>query len=188
MVNRLFGGLVIGYAIVAAAPKPFAPWLDASMELIGFTLLCAAAFGRVWCLTFAAGNKDWILLTEGPYSVVRNPLYLFSVVGAIGFGLVTENLWLVCVLVAYCAFNYPITVAREERHLRAIFGSDYVAYSQRVPRWFPKFRLYRDPERFVLHPARVRRSILYSTGYLWGYLLWDALEKLRALGPLHQWH
>ena len=186
-INRVFGILVVFYVLVAAPPNVFAPWVNVSAELLGLVMLCVAAFGRLWSLTFAAGNKDRLLVTEGPYSIVRNPLYIFGAIGAIGFGLAAENPWLVAVLIVFCAAYYPITVKREEKHLLKVFGPEYRRYRYRVPRWVPNFGQYHEPETLVVHPARIRAGIVYAMGYMWAFLLWDALEEFRETGILHTW-
>jgi len=186
-VSRAFGLLVVSYVLVAAPPNVFPSWVDVTAELLGLVLLCVASFGRLWCLTFAAGKKDRTLLTIGPYSIVRNPLYIFGVVGAIGFGLAAENPWLIVVLAVFCAVYYPLTVAREEKHLQTVFGAAYSAYCGHVPRWIPRLDLYHEPEMLIIHPAKIRGGILYAMGYLWAFLLWDAIEEFREAGVLHTW-
>jgi protein-S-isoprenylcysteine O-methyltransferase Ste14 len=185
--SRLAAAVVGVYVLLVAPPKIGPPWLGESMELTGFVLLVAAAFGRIWCLTYISGKKDSVLLTTGPYSVVRNPLYLFSFLGALGFGMAVENPLLSLVLGTGFAVFYPITVRNEERRLLGHFGEEYGKYCDRTPRWIPDFRLYREPEAITLNPAKIRKGLLDATWFLWAFLFWEVLEECRKTGVLPAW-
>lgn len=185
--SRLFGIVVFAYVLLAAPPTFFGAWIVELGGLAGFVLLSLAAFGRVWCLIYIAGKKNGTLLTEGPYSVVRNPLYVFSLLGAVGFGFAVENPWLAAIIGVWFAACYSITVAHEEKRLVAIFGATYAAYCARSPRWIPNFRLYHEPQTLVVCPAKIRQGSLEAMWFLWAYLLWEVLEVFRHRGVLHTW-
>ena len=46
--------------------------------LAGMILVGIASLGRMWCSLYIAGYKDDKLVTDGPYSLCRNPLYFFQ--------------------------------------------------------------------------------------------------------------
>lgn len=185
--NRMLGLFVLAYVLVAEPPKLVAPWLTEAGKMAGFVLLAVAAFGRLWCLMFIAGKKNNTLVTEGPYSVVRNPLYVFSFAGVVGFGLAVENPLLTAALVAFFAASYPVTVAQEEKHLSSLFGSAYTAYCTTTPRWIPDWRLYHEPKVLTVCPERIRHGIFDAMWFLWAFLLWQVLEAFRRIGFLHTW-
>lgn len=187
LLSRLFGLLVLAYVLLASPPTFFGPLIADLAGLAGFVLLTVAAFGRLWCLVFIAGKKNETILAEGPYSITRNPLYLFSFIGVVGFGLAVENPWLAAILGVCFAFYYPFTVAHEEKHLSSIFGTAYSQYCARTPRWIPDFRLYHEPQTLVVYPAKILRGIFDVMWFLWAFLLWEALETLRQMGVLHTW-
>jgi protein-S-isoprenylcysteine O-methyltransferase Ste14 len=56
----------------------------------GFLLMMTAVLCRVWTSAHIAGHKDAQLITFGPYSVCRHPLYAFSLVGGLGIGLASS--------------------------------------------------------------------------------------------------
>jgi protein-S-isoprenylcysteine O-methyltransferase Ste14 len=187
LVSRLFGLLVLAYVLLASPPTFLGPLTADLVGLAGFFLLAVAALGRLWCLVFIAGKKNEILLAEGPYSITRNPLYLFTFLGVVGFGLAVENPWLAAVLGVSFASYYPFTVAHEEKRLISIFGTEYSRYCARTPRWIPDFRLYQEPLSLVVYPAKIRHGILDAMWFLWAFLLWEALEAFRQAGVLHTW-
>ncbi|WP_336367965.1 methyltransferase family protein [Marinobacter sp. C2H3] len=75
------------------------------------------------------------LLMEGPFGRSRNPQFLAVMLGQLGFFLALPSVFsLVCLLVGV------VVLARqarsEETALAERFGATYLAYRDRVPRWF----------------------------------------------------
>jgi protein-S-isoprenylcysteine O-methyltransferase Ste14 len=60
------------------------PLLTRILYWIGFVLMMVCALGRLWSLQYLSGYKTRTIVESGPFSVVRNPLYLFSFLGALG--------------------------------------------------------------------------------------------------------
>lgn len=150
-------------------------------ESLGFVFLVVATLGRVWCLTYIGGYKTKTLLMAGPYSIVRSPLYVFSFFGGVGFGLLTENLYVAAFIAILFMIYYPIVVAHEERQLIDTHGRVFLEYKQRVPRWIPDFSHFEEPETYSVRPRFIRRAMFGSMWFLWLTLLWEVVEKLRAL-------
>jgi protein-S-isoprenylcysteine O-methyltransferase Ste14 len=112
--------------------------VDTSLAAIGDVLLIAGCIGRIWCAVHIAGRKNADLVMEGPYSLTRNPLYLFTLVALVGAGLVFESLVVTALFVAvFFATHWP-TILKEERFLADRFGETYAAYMARVPRFLPR--------------------------------------------------
>ena len=173
--------LALAYALFVPAPALISRgWLDVS-ELLGFGLLIVAALGRVWCLSYIAGVKNDVLVAEGPYSVVRNPLYVFSFIGAVGFGFAVENPVLAALLAVAFAVFYPSVIRREEEVLTQAFGERFARYCDATPRWFPRWSNYHEPESWNINPLRFRAGLLDAMWFLWAFLIWDILEKSGAL-------
>ncbi len=80
------------------------------------------------------------LVTEGPYRVVRNPMYwsVFSVV--LGEALLFHSLALLELSVGFLVATSLFVLAYEEPALRRKFGAEYEEYCRRVPRWFPRLK------------------------------------------------
>lgn len=103
-------------------------------------LLVIAAGGRAWASAYLAGKKNDTLVTLGPYSIVRNPLYFFSLAGFVGTGMAFESASLaVAFAVVFFLAHWP-TILSEERFLSDRFGPEYARYRERVPRFLPSFR------------------------------------------------
>lgn len=96
-------------------------------------LLRALASGHV--------RKNEELTTSGPYAYTRNPLYLGSLIMALGFVIAARSLWvLVLVIVMFCAIYLPV-IRAEESFLRQTFPN-FADYEQNVPRLFPRLTAF----------------------------------------------
>src|SRR5712664_4251869 len=80
------------------------------------------------------------LVVEGPYRVVRNPMYWAVACVMMGEALAFRSVALAEMACAFFAFAALFVMIFEEPTLRHEFGAEYEAYCQRVPRWIPRFR------------------------------------------------
>lgn len=157
----------------------------------GLALAAIGTAGRIWCSFFISGRKDGQLVTEGPYSISRNPLYVFSCIGLVGVGLTTETLTYPVLFLAIFGLYYPGIMAREERRLEELFGEAYRQYRQRVPRFWPRLQLYSEPTSWTSNPRLFRRHILSDIWFVWIAAIIESIEGLRGVGVLphllHLW-
>jgi protein-S-isoprenylcysteine O-methyltransferase Ste14 len=104
---------------------------------IWFCLAAVRALGRQWALE-ARVIEGHELIKQGPYSVVRNPIYLgmFGLLVATGLAI---SRWeaLVAAVVLFLAGN-EIRIRSEEKLLREAFGAQFEDYARRVPAFFPR--------------------------------------------------
>jgi protein-S-isoprenylcysteine O-methyltransferase Ste14 len=156
-------------------------WAGEAAEMLGYALLVVATLWRIWSALFIAGTKNGELAQQGPYSVVRNPLYIGNFLGAVGFGFAVEQPLLGLALGAIFILGYPAVIAQEEANLSRIFGDRYREYCARVPRWLPNWSLYREPELVSVSPRHVRKAILDAMWFLWAFGLWEFVEELHKL-------
>ncbi|HJQ92866.1 MAG TPA: isoprenylcysteine carboxylmethyltransferase family protein, partial [Candidatus Thermoplasmatota archaeon] len=75
------------------------------------------------------------LVTTGPYSWSRNPIYLADLVLQAGIGLAAGWWWALVLLPATWACLRFLVVRREERFLAVRFGTPYLEYRRRTRRW-----------------------------------------------------
>lgn len=144
----------------------------------GVALVAVATLGRTWCSLYIAGYKARVLVTEGPYSVCRNPLYFFSMLGGIGLGLAGKNVTVP--LIFLCGFGsyYPLVIRREEEALRQAFGREYDEYERATPRFLPKLALLREPLEYVVNPRVFRVHLLSAVWFVWLVALVTVVEAL----------
>ena len=109
-----------------------------SLETLGLLAIIACIAGRSWSILYIGGRKTNQLVSLGPYSVSRNPLYVFSFLGAFGIGLQSGSLTIGLVCLAIAAVIFVPVVQREEEVLARTFGAEFDAYRSRVPRFGPR--------------------------------------------------
>ena len=76
------------------------------------------------------------LVTEGPYRLVRNPMYLGHLIFLAGLALVLRS-WIGAALFVAQVVWFQQRVVGDEARLAQLFGADYAAYAARVKRWIP---------------------------------------------------
>lgn len=135
-------------------------------------LAVAGACLRLW----AAGTleKRCALTTGGPYSLVRHPLYLGTLLALVGVALFFESLPLLALSLAGFAASHLPKMRREERVLAGRFGRAWAEYARRVPALVPRPR---RPAGGGFSLARARRNhgfdalalvvLLYLSVELW---------------------
>jgi protein-S-isoprenylcysteine O-methyltransferase Ste14 len=182
-VSRLFG---IGFvaALLATGSLWQGTLVGRAMALAGIVLAAIGMVGRIWCLTYSSGYKSAELVTQGPYSVCRNPLYFFSFIGLLGIGLATESLALTAFLILFFALVYPAVIAGEEQFLSGKFGAPYADYCARVPRFLPRWSQLSEPESYAVQPRTLRRSLGGVIWFIGLPVLIQVLVSLRAAGVI----
>jgi len=77
------------------------------------------------------------LTTTGPYSLVRNPIYLGNTLLCISATILSELLWFIPFTIIWCVFVYSFVIKYEEQSLLKLYGEQYRKYILEVPRWIP---------------------------------------------------
>jgi protein-S-isoprenylcysteine O-methyltransferase Ste14 len=159
------------------------------MELAGYTFLLAGLIVRIWCIFYIGGRKSQELITEGPYSICRNPLYLGTFLLTTGAGLCFENIPMLLLILIVILPAHFLAAHMEESHLEKIFGEEYRSYRERVPRFWPRFSNYRSPDILQVPVRAIRRIGIDTIGVLLLPEIEDLLELLHEHGVLPVlWH
>jgi protein-S-isoprenylcysteine O-methyltransferase Ste14 len=82
-------------------------------------------------------KKNRELTMTGPYAYVRNPLYLGSIILAVGFAVAARDVWVAVVLVVFFLAIYVPVIRGEQNYLRDHFPG-YDDYTRRVPSLLPR--------------------------------------------------
>jgi protein-S-isoprenylcysteine O-methyltransferase Ste14 len=82
-------------------------------------------------------RKNEQLATTGPYAYTRNPLYLGSLILAVGFAISARNIWIGAGLIVIFLAIYLPVIRGEEAFLRERFA-DFAEYARQVPRLWPR--------------------------------------------------
>lgn len=182
-VTRGFcAGVLLLFLLSSSAWHEVAGVVPHLLTPLGILLAAVGALGRLWCSSYIAGNKNSRLMTNGPYSLTRNPLYLFTFIGGMGIAITTETLLIPLLFAAWFAWYYRDVIAGEERQLLASFGAPYRDYLAHVPRFWPRLAGYAEPPRWDISPACFRRSLTEVVWFVVAAIAMHALHDLR--GPL----
>jgi len=168
------GALPFFIALMTMSPSF---WHDGSdtVEYLGvaFVLLCVA--GRMWSTLYIGARKNRELVTIGPYSMSRNPLYFFSMLGAAGIGLFVGSLVLAVTLALFVYLVLAATAGKEAAHLEMLFGEQYRAYERQTPMFLPRPSLYREAGDVTFSPVALKRT------FLGGLLFFAALPAIELI-------
>ncbi|MGY5879877.1 MAG: isoprenylcysteine carboxylmethyltransferase family protein [Candidatus Thorarchaeota archaeon] len=84
-------------------------------------------------------KKSHSLITEGPYSKVRHPMYTVLSLFSFGVALVTAN-FLIIGFALLLILPFHFVAKKEEKMLLETFGDNYSEYMKRTGRFFPRIR------------------------------------------------
>ncbi|KQT54042.1 hypothetical protein ASG54_19525 [Aureimonas sp. Leaf460] len=185
--GALAGLLASAFLALAVVGSSHGEEMHEFIEQLGFALMIAGIMGRIWCTFYIGGRKSAEIVDAGPYSMTRNPLYVFSTVAAAGVGAQTGSLVLGAVFAIGCALAFQPVIRREERHLLEKFGAPYAAYVARVPRFVPRLCGYEDRAEMTIRTDRVYRTLIDGLVFLTAIPLFEGIEFLQTSGhlPLH---
>jgi len=154
------------------------------LDYVGFVFVLLCAFGRLWAGIYISGYKTAQVITEGPYAMVRNPLYLFSLFGFVGLAMATKSLVLVALILVVYLGIYPVVIRAEESKLLKRHGDVYRAYVSSTPRFLPDFSRLRKAGEYNLNVSVFHTHLLESAGFLLLYMLLQLIEQLHDAGIL----
>lgn len=152
-----------GFVMVAA----FA-WFShptASSLAIGFPISLAGLALRAWAAGHLAKNQR--LAISGPYSFTRNPLYLGTLIAAMGLAVAARSPGLAILFATLFALVYLPAIELEEQHLLKILPG-YSDFAARVPLLVPRWPKDYGPDDFTWALYRKNREYEATLGWLAG--------------------
>jgi protein-S-isoprenylcysteine O-methyltransferase Ste14 len=114
------------------------PNIKPGLFLPGFLVTIFGSLFQSWC--FGSLDKNKSLAIQGPYALVRNPMYLGRFFLLFGCLLLVGNIWILLIFTILYYFYMANRVKREEEHLKGIFGGDYNMYCREVHRFIPTLK------------------------------------------------
>jgi protein-S-isoprenylcysteine O-methyltransferase Ste14 len=112
---------------------------DEIMEIFGIAFILLGQMFRLSARGYKSehSHNGHTLIKGGPYTLVRNPMYLGILLIGLGVVLVLFKWWVVFIFLLVFAIRYILLIFKEEKKLAVIFAQDYRDYCQRVPRILP---------------------------------------------------
>lgn len=163
-----------GFVMVAAfaafsRPTPRSMAIGLPLSLAGIAL-------RAWAAGHLAKNQH--LAVSGPYAFTRNPLYLGTLITALGLAVAGHSAGLACLFGAVFLAVYLPAIELEEQHLSEILPG-YAAFAQRVPLLLPRWPAAMGPDSFSAALYKKNREYQALFGWFAG-VAWLTLRCLRA--------
>ena len=155
-----------------------------AVEVLGRAAIVVSIVGRAWCSLYIGGRKKAEVVSTGPYSLSRNPLYLFSYAGAFGVGAQTGSMVIAALFVLIAVVVFHFTIAKEEAWLTAEFGDAYRTYMARTPRMGPDFSKWRDEEELSIKPRFFLTTIRDGLVFLLAIPIFESVDMAQAAGWL----
>ena len=120
-------------------PPLLTTWTGFVAGITGILLLTwvHAHLGKEWSVNLWL-NDDHRLIKTGPYARVRHPMYSALFLVYLGLGIITAN-YLILVFIILSIISIYRRIPDEEKMLKDKFGDEYVDYSRRTGKLFPKF-------------------------------------------------
>jgi protein-S-isoprenylcysteine O-methyltransferase Ste14 len=142
--------LGVGFALWRPLPLLLSAAVRLAVLLLGTSIFLAglglylwgmATLGAMFAPSTGFGVRlqaEHRLVTSGPFSRVRHPMYLAVILSFFG-GLLLFRTWTMLVF-AVCMLGLVVRARREEALLAAEFGEAWRAWSRQVPAWVPHLR------------------------------------------------
>tara|TARA_R110002072_G_scaffold211843_1_gene369391 strand:- start:464 stop:1069 length:606 start_codon:yes stop_codon:yes gene_type:complete len=153
-------------------------------DFLGYVLIALCALGRLYTTAFLGGHKNESLITYGAFSVVRNPLYFFSLLGMTGVALISGHVLIMILVPIIFIVMYHFLIKREEEFLLETFGGDYQNYMNVTPRLFPNIKLYNAPDNITVVPKYLNKAFKDAIWWFAAYPIFEMAEYLQESGLL----
>ena len=129
---------------------------------------------RLYASGFIVKNKE--LATNGPYALVRHPLYTGNLLVLFGFALATEVWWVWLLSIGFVWFYYPTAIEYEDRKLHGIFGAQWVEWRERMPALIPALGNWRESGKgqwsFMKSLRENLEPVIVAFLLFWAWFLW----------------
>ncbi len=181
-ISQIFVGLLFVLICISGSLwEDKVPFVSGILFLLGAVLVGVASLGRLWCSVYIAGYKTDRLVTQGPYSMCRNPLYFYSFLGAIGIGFATESFMIpLLIIIGFFAY-YPFVIKSEETELAKLHKDEFEVYFKQVPRFFPKISNLTEPEEYVVKPVIFKKHMISALWFIWFLGILEVIEELHRM-------
>lgn len=196
MKKRLkINGVIIFLAVLAVAffPRIFFRFgfeypLNESAEIFGIALILLGQILRTSArgYKFEHSQAGVSLVTGGPYSLVRNPMYLGIFLIGLGIVFMLFQWWAALIFAVVFISRYIFLIFKEEKRLLSLFGRDYENYCRRVPcRIFPLLSTLLNIDMHEYLPLKfswVKRETGSILAVLLGTILFESWKDISVEG------
>lgn len=126
----------------------FSSHFEIAVQIVGFFIFYVGAITYNLNIIFAGRNlrpaqsgiiEEHKLIKNGPFGIIRHPLYVSYILILAGLSLILLSYWLLIPTLFIIIGIYP-TAKAEENNLIEQFGEEYIEYKKNVGMFFPKLK------------------------------------------------
>lgn len=122
-------------------PKTY--WLDVPLDNLGYVIMALGVLIPVWAARIFRKRETNIIpyrdpdkiVTEGPFKVSRNPMYLGMLLVLVGVAIKLGTLESFAFVLLFFAVANWWYIPFEEERMSEIFGDQFDTYKKNVRRW-----------------------------------------------------
>ncbi|HTK02382.1 MAG TPA: isoprenylcysteine carboxylmethyltransferase family protein [Bordetella sp.] len=151
-----------------------------NIQVAGMLMIFGAILGRSWCSLYMGGNKTRELVHLGPYSISRNPLYGFSLMGVFGIGAQSGSALLGIILCALALAVFSLVIREEEALLTTAFGDSFLEYCRNTPRFGPRLANWRNSTKMTVSLQAWHKTVREALPFLLAFPAFASIEFLQA--------
>lgn len=151
-------------------------------ELFNFLGILLVLFGFLFRVS-ARGHKEErssqgrSLVNDGPYAMIRNPMYFGTLLIGIGAIAILFQFWTIFLFLAVFLLIYIPQVKKEEALLAVMFKDEYREYSKAVPGYFPRIRSLLNPRKYLdLKLSWIKKelsSFIFTLAIIFAIEIWE---------------
>lgn len=140
----VISALVAGVLLHSLYPLPWIPGIGGELAFgLGLLLAAIALTIIVSTIRTLASHNTTVhptksankLVTSGPFSFSRNPIYLANICLIFAVGLLYGSLWMFVTAIIAGIATQKLAIEREEAHLEHRFGRAWRQYRKKARRW-----------------------------------------------------
>jgi len=160
---------------------------DIAIKIFGIALIILGQTMRVSGRGYKSehSHSGHSLIQGGPYTLVRNPMYLGILLIGLGIVVTLFNWWAAVIFLSIFIWRYLLLIFKEEKKLLGMFPREYQDYRQRVPRILPCLSalLKRDIAEYLpLKVSWLRKEIGTILAVLLLVLFLDGYKDIKEEG------
>jgi protein-S-isoprenylcysteine O-methyltransferase Ste14 len=163
-------------------------FFDEIIEILGIAFILLGQILRASARGFKSeySQNGNALIQDGPYNLVRHPMYLGILLIGLGIVAMLFKWWAICIFLLFFIGRYLLLIFKEEKKLQALFPKDYPVYQQRVPRILPSIAmlLQHDVSEYLpLKLSWLKKEIGSIIAVLSITLFVESWEDIKREGP-----
>ena len=135
---------------------------DYALDILGFALVLFGFLFRISARGYKEEktNNGNSLVKDGPYAIIRNPMYFGSFIIGTGVIIMLLKLWFFLIFTAIFLMIYMPQIKKEEDVLLDRFGQEYKEYRRITPKYFPRIYCLLNLNQYVfLKPFWVKKEM-----------------------------